>query len=46
MLTEKCSAAGKPLDFESQKSYRKVVPLNVREHFAKASKSKFSHDSA
>ena len=46
MLTEKCSAADKPLDFELQKSYREVMPLNIRAHLAQASKTKFGHDSA
>ena len=46
MLTETCLAADNPLDFESQKSYRKVMPLNVRAHLANARKIKFGHDSA
>ena len=46
MLTETCLAADNSLDFESQKSYREVMPLSVRAHLAKASKTKFGHDSA
>ncbi|TWU25209.1 hypothetical protein Pla52o_15070 [Novipirellula galeiformis] len=46
MLTETCSVAHKPLDFESQKSYREVMPLPVRVPCANPSKTKFGHDSA
>ena len=46
MLRETCSAANKPLDFESQKSYREVVALNVCALLGKPSQIKFGHDSA
>ncbi len=46
MLTEKCSAAGKALDFKLQKSYRSVVALDVCALLGKPSQTKFGHDSA